>query len=56
MKKVTYLLRVLDKNGRMVMNQEMYREDWNGLMGHLNREVKEWESLKITKYKEGEWV
>lgn len=56
MRKVTYLLCVLDENGYVVMNQELYREDWNGLMGHLNKEVKKWKSLKITKYKKGESV
>lgn len=49
MKKVIYRAWVFDKDEMIIWSQEIYREDWNGLLGHLNKEVKDWKELRFQK-------
>ncbi len=49
MRKVTYQLWVFDKNRKRLLCQEVYREDWNGLLGHLNKNIKDWHELTFRK-------
>lgn len=49
MKKVIYRLWVFNKNREILLSQEVYREDWNRLLGHLNRNVKDWHEFTFRK-------
>jgi len=49
MKKVIYRVYVFGKDRKLLMSQKIYREDWNGFLGHLNKEVKDWRSFEFVK-------
>jgi hypothetical protein len=49
MKKYIYRAWVFDKDKNILISQEIYREDWNGLLGHLNKEIPEWKELRFQK-------
>lgn len=51
MKKVIYRLWVFDKDKKILLSQEVYREDWSGLLGHLNKNIPEWNEIAFRKIK-----
>jgi hypothetical protein len=51
MKKIIYRVWVYDKEDKEILNQELWREDYQGFLGHLNKNIPEWSYMLIKKPK-----